>query len=53
MRKIGQEFEFWADIYSGDQDGEFLVVTSWDGNEEEWANAATWNRYFAEVKKCY
>jgi hypothetical protein len=53
IRQEGLAFGIQADVYPGDHEGEFVVVTSWDGNEEEWTNASEWNRYFEKVKKCY
>ncbi|GCE32114.1 hypothetical protein KDA_75980 [Dictyobacter alpinus] len=56
-RQQGQAFDIQAEVYPGERDGEFVVVTFWKENgeetEEEWVNPASWSRYFEQVKKCY
>ena len=56
-RQQGLIIDIQAEVYPGDRDGEFVVVTIWRENgeemEEKWVNASKWDTYFEQVKKCY
>lgn len=53
IRQEGKAFNIQADVYLGDHQGEYVVGTVWGDIEEEWKNAAEWNRYFVKAKACF
>ncbi len=47
----GRSFGIKAVVRPGTKQG-YVVVTTWDGVDEEMSNEAEWMRYFAEVQEC-
>jgi hypothetical protein len=49
----GRAYAIGAEVSPGERTGEFVVVTTWDGIEDSWANAAEWEQYFPKARACY
>ncbi len=48
--RAGRPYGIGAEVAPGEQDGVFVVVTTWNGVEEEMCNEAEWIRYFTETR---